>query len=126
MSNRTPTERRDAEQDHQDEAREARQDAADRRSSWHFVKEIPLTVILAIVIQTLAGLYSMGRFAQLLEGMQGQMAEFKAERYTREDARRDKELMQTLVSSLERTGQERDRRLGILEGYVDRQRGVAR
>jgi hypothetical protein len=96
--------------------------ADDEAGGWHVEKKIPLAIIALIVMQTVAGVWSMSRMVGQVEQLKTEIGEFRAERYTREDARRDKELWQTNVQLLLQQGQERDRRITVLENWIDRQR----
>lgn len=66
----------------------------DRRDhpKWHVGREIPLALIFTIVVQTGAGVWFMSQLSSKVDRALEQLSEFKAERYTKEDARRDREL----------------------------------
>lgn len=69
-------------------------DGSDRRDhpKWHVGREIPIALIFTIVIQTGAGIWFMSQLSSKVDRALEQLSEFRAERYTKEDARRDREL----------------------------------
>jgi Tfp pilus assembly protein PilO len=78
-------------------------DEMDRRESrWHVGKEIPIAVLLMLAVQTAGGIWWAASLSQKLDSVISQVAELRAERYTKEDARRDMELMKVRDTELER------------------------
>ncbi len=89
-------------------------DKPDRRASddeperWHIGKEIPLAVLLMLFVQTGGGIWWAANVSAKIDYAISTMEEFRRERYTREDARRDLEAMKARDS-------EHDRRLNMIE-----------
>jgi hypothetical protein len=85
----------------------------DRRSRdrWHVGREIPLTMLAGLIIQTGAAFWWASKLEAKIDSAIITIAEFKAERYTRDDARRDKEITLTLIDSLRGRTSEVERRL---------------
>lgn len=84
-----------------------------KHSRWHVGKEIPLSLVLGLVIQTavLAG-WAQGVSSKVDKAIES-LAEFRQERYTQGDARRD-------FTSLQIRDVEHDRRLSDLERRLER------
>ena len=76
----------------------------DRREhpKWHVGREVPLALIFTILVQTGAGVWFMSQLSSKVDRALEQLSEFKAERYTKEDARRDRELYIQSTRDLER------------------------
>ena len=85
----------------------------DRRKpeKWHVGKEIPLALVLTLAIQTGGGVWWAASMSAKMDYAIAKMDEFARERYTREDARRDRELLQARDS-------EHDRRLADIESAL--------
>lgn len=89
----------------EDEFRESSRRSRDR---WHVGKEIPIAVLVMLAMQTGGGIWWAATLSQKLDSVIAQVAEMKHERYTKEEARRDLELMRVRDTELER-------RIGNLE-----------
>lgn len=89
-------------------------DGADRRKQekWHVGKEVPIAVLFTLVVQTGGGIWWLAQVSSKIDYAVSTMQEFKAERYTRDDARRDRELAQQRDA-------EHDRRLAAIEASLD-------
>lgn len=83
---------------------------------WHVGKEIPLAFLVAMIVQTVVFVSWFSDRAARLEAkvdyVGEQMRDYRQERYTREDARRDQELMR-------QRDVEHERRLTALEASMD-------
>lgn len=90
--------------DQQDDRRRA----TDR---WHVGREIPLTMLATLIVQTGAAFWWASKLEAKIDSAIVTIAEFKAERYTRDDARRDKELSLTVIESLRGRLTEIERRI---------------
>lgn len=102
--------------------------AAERRrleDRWHVGKEVPIVLILAVIAQTAGGVWWMAQMSSKLDGAVSTIAEIKNERYTREDARRDTQLLDARFQTQQNVDREQERRMLNLESRVDRmeQRG---
>lgn len=73
-----------------------------RRDKWHVGREIPIAVLIMLAIQTGGGIWWLSGVSQKLDAVIAQVAELRAERYTKDDARRDMELMRTRDTDLDR------------------------
>lgn len=87
----------------------------DRAERWHIGKEIPLAVLLMLFIQTGGGIWWLAQVSAKIDYAISTMEEFKRERYTREDARRDGDLMVQRIEAQRARDAEHDRRLDTLE-----------
>lgn len=82
-----------------DDMRDSQRRARDR---WHVGKEIPIAVLMMLAIQTSGGVWWAASLSSKLDSVIAQVAEIRQERYTKDDARRDMELMRTRDAELER------------------------
>lgn len=73
-----------------------------RKDRWHVGREIPIAVLMMLAIQTAGGIWWAASLSQKLDSVINQVAELRAERYTKEDARRDMDLMKVRDAELER------------------------
>jgi hypothetical protein len=87
----------------------------DRAERWHIGKEIPLAVLLMLFIQTGGGIWWLAQVSAKIDYAIATMEEFKRERYTREDARRDKEAMDQRIEAQRQRDVEHERRLQVIE-----------
>ena len=72
------------------------------RDRWHVGREIPIAVLVMLAVQTGGGIWWLSGVSQKLDSVIAQVAEIKQERYTKDDARRDLELMKLRDGDLER------------------------
>ena len=77
-------------------------DSRRSRDRWHVGREIPIAVLVMLAVQTGGGIWWAAGLSQKLDSVIAQVAEIKSERYTKDDARRDMELMRTRDADLER------------------------
>lgn len=93
-----------------------------RRASdrWHVGKEIPIVLIVGLLAQTAGGIWWMSQMAAKIDSAVSTIAEFRSERYTREDARRDRELLESKFTAGQTADRELDRRISTLESRIDR------
>jgi len=82
--------------------------AGNEPQRWHVGKEIPVALIFAVFLQTMGGTWWLSQLSNKIDTAVARLDEFKAERYTKEDARRDKELAALTLTIV-------DRRLMTLE-----------
>lgn len=89
-------------------------DGTDRRKQekWHVGKEVPIAVLFTLVVQTGGGIWWLAQVSSKIDYAIATMQEFKAERYTRDDARRDRELASQRDA-------EHDRRLAAIEASLE-------
>lgn len=72
------------------------------RDRWHVGREIPIAVLVMLAIQTGGGIWWAAGLSSKLDSVIAQVAEIKSERYTKDDARRDMDLMRVRNADLER------------------------
>lgn len=77
-------------------------DSRRSRDRWHVGREIPIAVLVMLAVQTGGGIWWLSGVSQKLDSVIAQVAEIKQERYTKDDARRDQELMKLRDGDLER------------------------
>ena len=87
---------------------------------WHVGKEIPIVLVAAVVLQTAGGIWWMAQLSAKIDNAIGTIAEFKGERYTRDDARRDRELMEQKLEQQRAVDREFDRRMTGMETKIER------
>lgn len=90
------------------------------RERWHLAKDVPLVLIGAVIIQTVGAIWWIAQLSGKIDNVVITIQEFKNERYTREDARRDRELIDQKLQTFSQADREFDRRLNNTEGRVDR------
>lgn len=83
------------------------------KESWHVGKEIPITVIIAILAQTGALIWYLAAFTstvsanqkrldEKLDDLSNQVASLSADKYTQHDAARDMALVNEKIENLRR------------------------
>lgn len=90
---------------------------------WRVAKDIPLALIIAILVQTAGGIWWMAQTTSKIDYLISAQTEFRAERYTREDARRDRELLEQKFVLGSNINHEFDRRINSVESRLDRLEG---
>ena len=83
-------------------------------------KEIPISVLGVVIVQTVAYIWFLASLSNKVDIALATIQEFKTERYTREDARRDRELADQKWKQQEQLDREQERRIGSNEGRVER------
>ncbi len=86
-----------------------------RTERWHIAKEVPLAVLFMLCLQTGGGIWWLAQLSAKIDNAISRIGEFAVERYTKEDARRDRELLVTLIDQLKQRDADHERRLGTLE-----------
>lgn len=79
-----------------------------RGERWHVGKEIPIAVMITLLVQTGGIVWWAATVSGKLDSVMLQVREMREERYTKNDAQRDKELVSQRFS-------EHERRIGELE-----------
>lgn len=87
---------------------------------WHFGKEIPIVLVLAVLAQTAGGIWWMAQLSSKIDAAVANISEFKTERYTREDARRDRLILDQQFTGGQTADRELERRINSLENRMDR------
>lgn len=88
------------------------------KERWHIGKEVPITFVATIFVQTLIFVWAASGLYTKVENVVEQLKTFAIERYTKEDARRDKELQLLLLDALKSRDAEIERRVLKLEQHV--------
>lgn len=91
------------------------QNGTPRVERWHVGKEIPLAMIAAVLLQTLFGAVWLAKLDFKIDSALQQLSEYKSDRYTASDARKDREIFLQVVESLKQRDADHDRRLDALE-----------
>lgn len=86
-----------------------------KQEKWHVGKEVPIAVLFTLLVQTGGGIWWLAQVSAKIDYAIAAMAEFKADRYTQADARRDLELLRSHDN-------EHDRRLAVLESQLEAMR----
>ncbi len=86
---------------------------------WHVGKEIPIALVGAVVVQTAGLVWSIAGLYNKVDSLVATTNEMKLERYTKEDGRRDRELMTLMNEAQRQRAIEQDRRITILESIVN-------
>jgi len=95
---------------------------SDRRG-WHVGKEIPLALIGVVIVQTVGLVIWATRLDSTVATWAGVMQEWKLERYTKDDGRRDQQFIVQLLEMSRQADREHERRILNLENAFDRERG---
>ena len=96
-------------------------DGSERRAAdrWHVGKEVPIALLIAVLVQTGGGIWWLAQLSAKIDNAVATLSEFRIERYTREDARRDRELIITLLEQQKQRDADNERRITSLEASVD-------
>ena len=89
-----------------------------RASFWHIDKTVPLALIVVLLLQTAGGVWWASSVTSEMKTMTESFKEFKAERYTKEDGRRDREFLQLTAQMAVNRDAELSRRLDAVEQEV--------
>lgn len=91
-----------------------------RTDRWHVGKEINLALILVVIVQTIGFVWWLSQLSSNVTSMRDLFAEFRAEKYTREDARRDRDLQDQKFQALISRDTELERRINNAEARIER------
>jgi hypothetical protein len=113
---------------------DAEWDGMDRRQSdrkWRLDRAIPLPFIAALVLQSFGLVWyfsaSSTRLEMKMDNTAEQLKELKIDRYSKEDARRDQQLLMQMVTGLKDQDQDVERRVTAIENRhneVERGRAI--
>ncbi len=97
-------------------------DESHRRSTdhWHIGKEIPIAFVGAVLLQTVALVFWIAQLSSEVKFASAQMIEFKNERYTREDSRRDRDLDEQKRQTQKLLDEGIQRSLNAIEARMER------
>lgn len=88
---------------------------AHQSEHWRIAKEIPVAMIVALMLQTGAGIAWLSNLSFKIDSAIQQLAEFKSDRYTKDDARKDRELVLQIIDGLRQRDAEHERRIEVME-----------
>lgn len=74
----------------------------EEKSQWHIGKEIPITLIIAIFIQTLAAIWWAASFTAKIDNMINDMASLKADNYRKSDSIKDMAIIDYKIYDISR------------------------
>ena len=89
--------------------------SAPPKEHWHVGREIPIALIFVVLIQTAGGVWWASTMTSKIDSALVTLSEFRAERYTKEDGRRDREFLGLVLEGLKTRDGELERRLGLME-----------
>jgi hypothetical protein len=89
----------------------AMEEDLEERRRWHVGREVPIALLIGLGMQTLGGVLWLGQLSSKIDSAIATINEFKTERYTQHDARRDKELVLTMIETLRAKDGDLDRRM---------------
>lgn len=82
---------------------------------WHIGREIPIAVLIVLLVQTGGAVWWASKMDSRIESINEQFKRFDGERYTKEDARRDRELFVQMFKTNEILVTQFDRRMQSIE-----------
>lgn len=89
--------------------------APEKKTPWHVERGVPVTLVAAILLQTGVFIWGASGLYTKVENVVDQLKTFAIERYTKDDARKDKELLMLVVDSLRSRDNELERRVASCE-----------
>ena len=103
----------------------------DDGNSWRINKVIPVPFIVALAAQSLVFVWYFGsqttRLEMKLDQTSEQIRELKVDRYSKEDGRRDQQLMLQMLEALKEQDRDNERRISQIEiRHQDLERGRLR
>lgn len=104
---------------------DAQKDAAHYRrveDKWHIGREIPIAVLIVLLVQTGGAVWWASKMDSRIQTIADQFNRFDIERYTKEDARRDRELFSQMFKTNEILITQFDRRMQNIEGQHEQMR----
>jgi hypothetical protein len=88
------------------------------RRQWHVGKEIPLALVAVLLIQTVGVIWWIAGLSNRVENLVTVVSEMRQERYTKDDARRDRDIVNMVVDAQRQRDSEQERRISILESLL--------
>jgi hypothetical protein len=87
---------------------------------WRIAKDIPIAVVGAVILQTLFLVVWITNLSGTVNAVVANQLDFKNQQYTRDDARRDRELIDQKMITRDTIAAEQMRHIGQLEGRIQR------
>lgn len=88
------------------------------KGGWHIAREIPIALVAAVVLQTVGGAMWLASLSNKVDAAIESLREFKVDRYTKEDARNDREYNKLLMQTLQIRDVELERRIQNMEAML--------
>jgi hypothetical protein len=85
------------------------------RRGWHVGKEIPIALVGVLLAQTIAVIWWIAGLSNKVDNLVITVNELKLERYSKDDARRDQDLLKLIVEGQRQRDSEQDRRINNAE-----------
>jgi hypothetical protein len=82
-----------------------------RREPWHVAHDIPIALIATLLVQTAGAIWWASGVTAKLDRAIEQISEFKQDRYTKEDGRRDQALLFQMLEGLRQSDRDLERRV---------------
>jgi hypothetical protein len=82
-----------------------------RHEPWHAVFDIPVALILTIAVQSAGAIWWASGVTSKLDRAIEQIQEYKVDRYTKEDGRRDQALLFQMLEGLRQSDRDLERRV---------------
>ena len=92
------------------------------RRRWHVGKEIPIALVGALLVQTVGLVWSIAGLYNRVDNLVLVTNKMENERYTKEDARRDRDIVNMLVDAQRQRDNEQERRISIMESLINQLR----
>lgn len=89
------------------------------RNGWRLSKDIPISVVGVIIMQTLIAVWFIAGLSNGLSQVVKDNAESKATAYSKEDARHEREFMEQKFLLLQNKDEEITRRIALLEAQLN-------
>lgn len=91
---------------------------------WHVGKEVPIALVGVLIVQTIGFIWSIAGLYNRVDNLVVTVTELKQERYTKEDARRDRDLVTLIADGQRQRDNEQERRIQILESFYNQWRAT--
>jgi hypothetical protein len=82
-----------------------------REDPWHVAHDIPIALIITLALQTAGAIWWASGLSAKLDRAIEQIQEFRADRYTKEDGRRDQALLFQMLEGLRQSDRDLERRI---------------
>jgi hypothetical protein len=94
-----------------------------RREPWHVAHDIPIALIITLGLQTAGAIWWASGLSAKLDRAIEQIQEFRADRYTKEDGRRDQALLFQMLEGLRQSDRDLERRVMNCEQTISDSNG---
>lgn len=91
----------------------------EKDARWHVGKEIPITLIVAFIVQTVAFGVSYGGLANKVDALLDANREFRQDRYTRSDGDRDRQFLLQVIAAQAQRDADQDRRMSANDNSIN-------